>query len=246
MKERQGSVYLIPSPIGIETPSLGVEVLEKVRELRYFAVEEERTARRFLSDLEMPIPISAIHFTTLNKDSTSAPVEFCLNLLLSGESVGVISEAGMPGIADPGAQLVFRAHEEGITVVPLVGASSILLTLAASGLNGQNFAFLGYLPVKSNERRNRILQIETRSRIEQQTQIFIETPYRNETMYADLLEVLAPSTYLCVANGVYWTGGFIRTLRVSEWRKHRGELGKLPTVFALLAEKSEGRRLRSQ
>ena len=246
MKERQGSVYLIPSPIGIETPSLGVEVLEKVRELRYFAVEEERTARRFLSDLEMPIPISAIHFTTLNKDSTSAPVEFCLNLLRSGESVGVISEAGMPGIADPGAQLVFRAHEEGITVVPLVGASSILLTLAASGLNGQNFAFLGYLPVKSNERRNRILQIETRSRIEQQTQIFIETPYRNETMYAELLEVLAPSTYLCVANGVYWTGGFIRTLRVSEWRKHRVELGKLPTVFALLAEKSEGRRFRSQ
>ena len=151
MKEKEGSVYLIPSPIGAETPALGAEVLEEVCALQYFAVEEERTARRFLGELGMPLPIAELHFTTLNKDSNYEPIDRCIGWLRSGESVGVISEAGMPGIADPGAQLVARAHREHITVTPLVGASSILLTLAASGLNGQNFAFLGYLPVKSDE-----------------------------------------------------------------------------------------------
>lgn len=239
MKEKEGSVYLIPSPIGVETPALGAEVLEKVRALQYFAVEEERTARRFLGELGMPLPIAELHFTTLNKDSNYEPIDRCIGWLRSGESVGVISEAGMPGIADPGAQLVARAHREHITVIPLVGASSILLTLAASGLNGQNFAFLGYLPVKSDERRARIQQLEARSRIEQQTQLFIETPYRNDKMYAELLATLAASTYLCIANGVYWSGGSIRTLRVAEWRQQHVTLGKLPTVFALLAEHSE-------
>lgn len=244
MKERQGSVYLIPSPIGIATPSLGPEILDLVRTLRHFAVEEERTARRFLGELGMPVPISSLCFTTLNKDSNREPVDLCIKMLRNGESVGVISEAGMPGIADPGALLVARAHEVGIAVVPLVGASSILLTLAASGLNGQNFAFLGYLPVKNDERRTRILQLETRSRIEYQTQVFIETPYRNEKMYAELLATLAASTNLCIANGLHWEGGFIRTLRVAEWRKQVVALGKLPTVFAFLAERYEERNLR--
>ena len=241
---KAGSVYLIPTPIGAETPSLSPEIVALVRQLRYFAVEEERTARRFLSELDMPVPIATLQLITLNKDSAPEHVDSIIKLLQSGNSVGVISEAGMPGIADPGAQLVIRAHEKDIRVVPLVGASSILLTLAASGLNGQNFAFVGYLPVKNEERRNRILQLETRSRIEQQTQLFIETPYRNEKMFAELLTTLSPSTLLCIANGVHWAEGSIRTQRVSEWRKQNPTLGKLPTVFALLAEKNDERRRR--
>lgn len=241
---KAGSVYLIPTPIGAETPSLSPEIVALVRQLRYFAVEEERTARRFLSELDMPVPIATLQLITLNKDSAPEHVDSIIKLLQSGNSVGVISEAGMPGIADPGAQLVIRAHEKDIRVVPLVGASSILLTLAASGLNGQNFAFVGYLPVKNEERRNRILQLETRSRIEQQTQLFIETPYRNEKMFAELLTTLSPSTLLSIANGVHWAEGSIRTQRVSEWRKQNPTLGKLPTVFALLAEKNDERRRR--
>lgn len=230
-----GKVYLIPSPIGVATPPLCAEELNIVYDLRHFAVEEERTARRFLGTLAMPIPISDLNFVTLNKDSSAEPVEHCIQILCTGASVGVLSEAGMPGIADPGARLVARAHSEGIEVVPLVGASSILLTLAASGLNGQNFAFVGYLPVKIHERRARIQQLEYRSRLEHQTQVFIETPYRNEKLLEDLLRFLAPQTQLCIGCGLYWEKGFIRTLRVAEWRKREVNLGKRPTVYAFLA-----------
>ena len=231
-----GKLYLIPSPIGTQTPSLAPECLEIVRALRNFAVEEPRTARRFLSALTMPVSIAELNLLTLNKDSGTAPIEASLTLLRQGNSLGIISEAGMPGVADPGAELVARAHEAGIEVVPLVGASSILLTLAASGLNGQSFAFWGYLPIKNNERRAKLQELETRSRHEQQTQLFIETPYRNETMLAELLTTLTPTTLLCIANGIHWEGGSIRTQRIAEWRKMSVTLGKLPTVFALLAQ----------
>ena len=231
-----GKLYLIPSPIGTQTPSLAPECLEIVRALRNFAVEEPRTARRFLSALTMPVSIAELNLLTLNKDSGTAPIEASLSLLRQGNSLGIISEAGMPGVADPGAELVARAHEAGIEVVPLVGASSILLTLAASGLNGQSFAFWGYLPIKNNERRAKLQELETRSRHEQQTQLFIETPYRNETMLAELLTTLTPTTLLCIANGIHWEGGSIRTQRIAEWRKMSVTLGKLPTVFALLAQ----------
>lgn len=231
-----GKLYLIPSPIGAETPSLAPECLEIVRALRNFAVEEPRTARRFLSALTMPVSIAELNLLTLNKDSGTAPIEASLSLLRQGNSLGIISEAGMPGVADPGAELVARAHEVGIEVLPLVGASSILLTLAASGLNGQSFAFWGYLPIKTDERRTKLQELEARSRHEQQTQLFIETPYRNETMLAELLTTLAPTTLLCIANGIHWEGGSIRTQRIAEWRKMSVTLGKLPTVFALLAQ----------
>ncbi len=231
-----GKVYLIPSPIGEDTPSLAPEVLLRVRQIPVFAVEEPRTARRFLATCEMPSAIADLLLITLNKDATEQPVNECIKLLQQGNDVGVISEAGMPGIADPGALLVAAAHRQGIEVVPLVGATSIILTLAASGLNGQNFAFLGYLPVKGQAFRNRVLAIEARSRSEQQTQLFIETPYRNDKMLAELLSILAPSTLLCIANGIHWAGGAIRTRRVAEWRKQPPQLGKLPTVFALFAE----------
>ncbi len=231
-----GKLYLIPSPIGAQTPSLSPEILPLIHALRNFAVEEPRTARRFLSTLLMPIPIAELNLITLNKDSGIAPIEASLELLRQGISLGIISEAGMPGVADPGAELVARAHEIGIEVLPLVGASSILLTLAASGLNGQSFAFCGYLPIKTDERRTKLQELEARSRHEQQTQLFIETPYRNETMLAELLATLAPTTLLCVANGIHWEGGSIRTQRIAEWRKMSVTLGKLPTVFALLAQ----------
>ena len=230
-----GKVYLIPSPIGEATPSLAPEELARVRQITAFAVEEPRTARRFLATCEMPHPIADLLLITLNKDATTQPVDECIELLQQGRDVGVISEAGMPGIADPGALLVASAHRHGLDVMPLVGATSIILTLAASGLNGQNFAFLGYLPVKGQAFRNRVLSIEARSRAEQQTQLFIETPYRNDRVLAELLSLLAPSTQLCIANGIHWSGGSIRTHTVAEWRKHPPQLGKLPTVFALLA-----------
>ena len=233
---RFGKVYLIPSPIGAETPALAPEEVEKVRSIHIFAIEEPRTARRFLGTCGMPLAIADLQFITLNKDSTEEPVSQCIKLLQRGEAVGVISEAGMPGIADPGALLVASAHQHGVEVVPLVGATSIILTLAASGLNGQHFAFLGYLPVKGAEFRNRVLAIEARSRVEHQTQVFIETPYRNDKMLAELLSVLSASTLLCIANGIHWSGGSIRTQRVREWREHPPTLGKLPTVFALQAE----------
>ena len=239
---KQGKVYLIPSPIGSATPTLCIEELEQVRYLRHFAVEEERTARRFLSQLDMPTPITELQLITLNKNSDNETVNTCISWLKKGISVGVISEAGMPGVADPGAKLAASAHENGIEVVPLVGASSILLTIAASGLNGQNFAFVGYLPVKNEERRARILQLEARSRTEQQTQLFIETPYRNDKMCADLLATLAANTYLCIANGLHCEGGFLRTLRVAQWRQLKVKLGKLPTLFALLAENYKERK----
>lgn len=233
---RFGKVYMIPSPIGAETPALAPEEVEKVRAIHVFAIEEPRTARRFLGTCGMPLAIADLQFITLNKDSTEEPVSQCIKLLQRGEDVGVISEAGMPGIADPGALLVASAHRHGVEVVPLVGATSIILTLAASGLNGQHFAFLGYLPVKGAEFRNRVLAIEARSRVEHQTQVFIETPYRNDKMLAELLSVLSASTLLCIANGIHWSGGSIRTQRVREWREHPPTLGKLPTVFALQAE----------
>lgn len=235
-QDRGPRLILIPAPIG-ENPidnTLTPYGLELVRTLRHFAVENARTARRYLSALGMPCPIQKLKIELLNKDTRPEQLLNLLRPLREGYSVGIISEAGVPGIADPGAMLVAGAHVQGFPVEPLPGPSSILMAMMASGLNGQSFAFVGYLPIEAEPRRKRIRDLETRASCEGQTQAFIETPYRNDKLLAELLATLRPQTKLCIAHGVDTTSGSIRTLPVQQWRKAKPTLGKIPTVFCIL------------
>lgn len=233
-----GRLFLVPTPLGEEGPvgCLTERGLQTVRGLRHFAVENARTARRFLSALGMPVPIESLGIEVLDKRVDRESAIPLLAPLLSGYDLGILSEAGAPGVADPGAVLVALAQERGIEVCPLVGPSSILLTLMASGLNGQNFAFVGYLPVQSGARRARLRELETYSRRERQAQAFIETPYRNEQLLKDVLQTLGTNTHLCLGRGIHTTGGWIRTQRIFEWRECPPTLGKVPTFFILEAE----------
>ncbi|HYL88597.1 MAG TPA: SAM-dependent methyltransferase [Burkholderiales bacterium] len=201
--------------------------LETIRSLRDFAVENAKSARAFLGALGMPVRELSI-VAIGEKADLLAP-------LRAGRALGLLSEAGCPALADPGAQLVEAAHREGFRVVPLIGPSSIVLALMASGLEGQRFAFCGYLPRDAGERAQRIRQLEQRSRRERETEVFIETPYRNEALLAALLESCAPATRLCVAADLTLGTESIRTQSVAEWRRSKGTIGKRPAVFLLLA-----------
>ncbi|PID90356.1 MAG: hypothetical protein CSA97_03295 [Bacteroidetes bacterium] len=231
-----GQLYLIPAPIGANptTNTLTPHGLEMVRQLRYFAVENARSARRYLSALGMPVPITELSVELVDKNTDVASLPSILAPVLAGSSMGIISEAGCPGIADPGALLVELAHAEGIEVIPLPGPSSILMALMASGLNGQSFAFNGYLPIERGERRHRLRELEGRATREGQTQAFIETPYRNDKLLEEILQSLRPATRLTIAYGIDTKGGWIRTRSVSDWRRAKPNLGKVPTVFAIL------------
>ena len=226
-----GILYAIPTPLGgAAADALPASALVIVRALRHFAVENARTARAFLNDVGMSCPIQELQISVL-EESCSREIE----LLKAGNSVGLLSEAGCPAIADPGAALVEAAHREGIRVEPLIGPSSIVLALMASGLEGQRFAFCGYLPREPQERRRRIKELEARSRRERETQIFIETPYRNDALLAALLETVSEKTFLCIATDLTLPTESIRTHPVSRWRAARPAIGKRPTVFLLLA-----------
>ncbi|MEJ5315410.1 MAG: SAM-dependent methyltransferase [Tenuifilum sp.] len=238
MAEVKGKLYLIPTPISGSEPEnvLPQRVIDITRHLGYFVVEELRTARRYLSRIKVQKPIDELVFFELNEHSQPEAVEAMLTPLLQGYDVGLMSEAGVPAIADPGAILVAAAHRKGIQVIPLVGPSSILLTLVASGLNGQNFAFVGYLPVKPDERRKRIRMLEQRSRSEGQTQLFIEAPYRNIQLLKDLISVCSEQTTITIATEVTSTDEFIVTKTVREWKNiPLPDINKKNTVFALLA-----------
>ncbi len=238
MAEVKGKLYLIPTPISGSEPEnvLPQRVIDITRHLGYFVVEELRTARRYLSRIKVQKPIDELVFFELNEHSQPEAVEAMLTPLLQGYDVGLMSEAGVPAIADPGAILVAAAHRKGIQVIPLVGPSSILLTLVASGLNGQNFAFVGYLPVKPDERRKRIRMLEQRSRSEGQTQLFIEAPYRNIQLLKDLISVCSEQTTITIATEVTSTDEFIFTKTVREWKNiPLPDINKKNTVFALLA-----------
>ncbi|MCM1150649.1 MAG: SAM-dependent methyltransferase [Alistipes sp.] len=234
----KGTLYLIPCPISDETevwdvlPAANRAVLE---ELDYYIVENTRTARRFLSKAGIARPIAELEFRELNEHTAAGrDVEELVAPLLAGRSAGVISEAGVPGIADPGALAVESCHRHGIRVVPLVGPSSIVLALMASGLNGQSFAFNGYLPVKPPERAQAIRRLERRARSEGQSQAFIEAPYRNEKLAEQLLQVLAPATRLTIAVEITAPGEFIATRTVEEWRRAGlPEMRKRPAIFIL-------------
>lgn len=232
----QGKLYLIPTTLGGENwgdviPQLVADIS---RSIKHFVVEDVRTARRYLSKLGMPVPIDSLHFELLNEHTSETEVANLLKPIFDGQSVGLLSEAGVPAVADPGANLVALAQRRGVQVVPLTGPSSIILALMASGLNGQSFAFVGYLPVKSPDREKRIRQLEQRARDEHQTQLFIEAPYRNNQLLSSLLATLSPDTLLCIAADITLPTEFIVTKRVKEWTKNLPDLHKRPTIFAVL------------
>ena len=226
-----GILYAIPTPLGgAAADALPASALALVRSLSDFVVENAKSARAFLKSAGCDPKV--VRIRELN-ETISIPE--LLKPLREGIPAGLLSEAGCPAIADPGAKLVEAAHRAGIQVVPLIGPSSIVLALMASGLEGQRFAFCGYLPREAQERRSRIKVIEARSRRERETQIFIETPYRNDAMLASLLECLSEKTSLCIATDLTLAGEQIKTQPVARWRGARQAIGKRPTVFLLLA-----------
>ena len=230
------ALYLIPvtlgdTPLDRVLPSHNTEV---IRSIRHFIVEEIRTARRFLKQVDRDINIDLLTFYPMGKHADAAQFSRYLEPLRCGEPVGVISEAGCPAVADPGADLVAIAQREGLRVVPLVGPSSILLAVMGSGFNGQSFAFHGYLPIDGKERAKRLKQLEARAKAEKQTQLFIETPYRNAKLFADICNACAPTTRLCVAAGLTTESEYIRTLPLKEWKqKGLPDLGKIPAIFLI-------------
>ena len=239
MASKLGTLYLIPCTLG-DTPAeqvLPQHVINVARKLQHFVVEQPKSARQFLSALKPEQPIQSLHFATLNEHTAANELPALLAPLLAGHDVGIISEAGCPGIADPGADLVNLAHRNGIRVVPLVGPSSILLALMASGLNGQCFAFHGYLPIAETERNKTIAMLEIESAKRKQTQLFIETPYRNDKMFGALLTQCRPDTMLCVATDITLPSEQIQTFTIAKWKSQPApQLNKRPSLFLFLAK----------
>lgn len=233
-----GTLYLIPVPLGATPPDtvLAAPVLHCIRPLSHFVVENAKSARAFLKAVGTEQPLQALQLEELNEHTPDSELARLLAPLKAGEDVGLISEAGCPAVADPGANLVALAQKEGIRVVPLVGPSSLLLALMASGLNGQRFAFHGYLPAKEVERQKALRELEAESRKQGQTQLFIETPYRNQQMFAALLSTCQPATRITVATDLTLPSESVLTKTVAEWKKlPPPEIDRRPTVFLLLA-----------
>lgn len=230
-----GNLYLIPSTLGAEDVSgfLPEGTLTIIRSLKYFIVEDAKTARAFLKSCNIPTPQAELDIRVLDKHDPDQDLNELLQALHEGNDTGVLSEAGCPGVADPGARIVAEAHRRGYTVKPLTGPSSLLLALMASGLEGQRFCFHGYLPIDKGERMKKIQRLEETARIRQETQIFIEAPYRNNQLLADLLQHLSGDTRLCLAADITTPTEMIRTLRVREWKKQKPELHKRPVVFLI-------------
>lgn len=233
-----GTLYLIPVPLGATAPEavLPAPVLAQIRPLTHFVVENAKSARAFLKAVGTTQPLQSLLLEELNEHTPQAALQKLLEPLLAGHNVGLVSEAGCPAVADPGADLVALAQQNGIRVVPLIGPSSLLLGLMASGLNGQRFAFLGYLPSKPAERAKALRDIEAESRKQRQTQLFIETPYRNRPMLDALLTTCQPSTRLTLATDLTLPSESIVTLTIADWKKRTPpDIERRPTVFLLLA-----------
>ena len=229
------TLYAIPTPLGgAVEDALPFSTLKIVRSLRDFVVEDAKSARAFLS--AAGCKPRELQLSELSEHTAAAAVSALLQPLRDGRPLGLLSEAGCPAIADPGALLVDAARREGFRVVPLIGPTSIVLALMASGLEGQRFAFCGYLPRDGAERARRIKELEQRSRRERETEIFIETPYRNDALFRALLESCAPSTRLCLAADLTLGAEAVKTQTIADWRRARATLGKRPAVFLLLAE----------
>lgn len=232
-----GKLFLIPTIIaeGTQQHVIPASVLESLKSIQHFLAEDVRTARRYLSSLKIYESIEPLDFNVLNKDTKEQDLKNLFAPLRAGQNLGILSESGCPGIADPGALAAKYAHANGISVVPLTGPSSILLSLMASGLNGQKFAFHGYLPIDSKDSVEAIRVLEKESRSKNQTQIFIETPYRNNQLVSNLLQALHEDTLLCMAIDVTGKAESITTKPVKRWKKDVPELPKAPAVFLFLA-----------
>ncbi|WP_295628395.1 SAM-dependent methyltransferase [uncultured Nitrosomonas sp.] len=230
-----GKLYLIPAPISQTDIAwvLPVAVQQCVAEISHFIVEHPKTARQFLKQLHCKCPLQELNMQTLNEHTQAKDLLSLLDPILAGHDVGLLSEAGCPAVADPGAGLIRLAHKKNIPVVPLVGPSSILLALMASGLNGQRFAFHGYLPVESTARASKILELEKISINLKQTQIFIETPYRNQKLLEQLVKVCNDNTDLCVATDLTFVREMIATKSIKEWRRSLPDINKIPAIFLL-------------
>lgn len=229
------ALYLIPVTLGdtaVERvlPAFNKEVISQIK---YYIVENIRSARRFLKKIDSNIDIDSLVFYELNRHTDRNIVSDYLKPLIAGNAMGIISEAGCPAIADPGADVVAIAQRKGLKVIPLVGPSSIILSVMGSGFNGQSFAFNGYLPIDPEERAKKIKDLEQRAYAENQTQIFIETPYRNEKMLEDLTRVCKPQTHLCVAANITCLDEFIKTKTIKEWKAKLPDLSKIPCIFLI-------------
>ena len=230
------ALYLLPVTLGDTAidkvlPAYNAGI---IREIKHFIVEDVRSARRFLKKVDREIDIDTLSFYPLNKHTSPEDISGYLNPLAEGHSMGVISEAGCPAVADPGVDVVAIAQRRNLKVVPLVGPSSIILSVMASGFNGQSFAFHGYLPIEPNERSKRLKELEGRIYSEHQTQLFIETPYRNHKMLDDILKACRPQTQLCIAANITCEGEYIKTRTVKEWKGTAlPDLSKIPCIFLL-------------
>jgi 16S rRNA (cytidine1402-2'-O)-methyltransferase len=229
-----GTLYLIPVPIAEGAiATMPAEVYTVTGELTYYFVEDLRSARRFLKLLHKDLVIDELHFSVIDKHS-GVDMKLAKEWLKAGHKIGVLSEAGCPGIADPGAELAAMAQQMDAQVIPLTGPSSIILALMASGLTGQSFSFVGYLPLKDPARRERIKALEQLSIKEKQTQICIETPYRNDALFEELLKHCQNNTLLCVAKNISAADALIKTKRIGEWKQAKISIGKVPAVFLIL------------
>ncbi len=229
------ALYLLPVTLGDTSvekvlPSYNKEIITAIK---YFIVEDIRSARRFLKKVDRSIVIDDLTFYTLNKHTSPEEISGFLQPLSEGNSMGVISEAGCPAVADPGADVVAIAQRKNYKVVPLVGPSSIILSVMASGFNGQSFAFHGYLPIEPSDRIKRLKELENRVYSENQTQLFIETPYRNNKMMEDIMKACRPQTRLCIAANITCEGEYIKTRTLREWNGKFPDLSKIPCIFLI-------------
>ncbi|WP_108805318.1 SAM-dependent methyltransferase [Aquimarina sp. Aq107] len=231
----KGKLYLIPTRLGDDVPLevLPISIKKVLEQVNHYIVENEKPARRFIKKVSPSKSQRSLIIHSVNKYTDASEIPNYLAPCLNGESIGLLSDAGCPGIADPGAEVVRLAHEKGIQVTPLVGPSSIFLAMMSSGMNGQNFSFNGYLPIDKSERKSTIKLLEKNSLEKNQAQIFIETPYRNDKMLVDLLAILNQNTRLCIASDITLTTEYIKTKTVEEWKNEQIELHKKPTIFII-------------
>ncbi len=227
-------VYLIPAPLDEESVQvIPAYVLDAVKQCNVFFVENDRTARRYLKKLDKTIVIDDYEWIVIHKAEAQVKNQL-MQKLKAGKTIGIISEAGCPGIADPGQILVETAHQQGATIKPLVGPSSILLALMGSGMNGQQFSFVGYLPIEEPQRKRKLNQLEELSARQQSTQVFIETPYRNNQLLETILKTCKPQTRICIAANLTAANEVIQTKTVAEWKKQIPDLHKIPVIFCLM------------